>query len=341
MRILIHAPLFYPSVGGTETVVSILAHEFVARGHAVTIVTRTPDPGHTPFPFRVVRCPSQGELLALVRQTQVYFMANVSLKGIWPWFLSRKPLVIMHQSWYSRLDGRVAWQDALKYQLTRFAANISASQAIADHLPSPSTVVGNPYRDDLFRELPAVRRDRELVFLGRLVSDKGVDLLLDALAALRNQDLHPQLTIIGSGPEESRLRQQTIQLGLSDQVTFVGTQVGEDLVQLLNAHRILVVPSRWEEPFGIVALEGMACGCVVVGSAGGGLTDAIGPAGFTFPNEDLGAFTQTLATLLTNPDVWVACKAQAPLHLARHRRAAVASAYLQVIESHVVESENP
>ena len=59
-------------------------------------------------------------------------------------------------------------------------------------------------------------------------------------------------------------------------------------MRLLNAHRILVVPSRYDEPFGIVALEGIACGCVVVGSRGAASRRRSAPAALTFRNGDAG-----------------------------------------------------
>jgi glycosyltransferase involved in cell wall biosynthesis len=165
-----------------------------------------------------------------------------------------------------------------------------------------------------------------------LVSDKGVNLLLDALANLKELGLSPSLTIIGSGPEEPNLRQQVKQLDIVEQVNFAGAKVENDLAQLLNAHKILVVPSVWEEPFGIVALEGIACGCVVVGSEAGGLKDAIGACGVTFPNGDVNALTQALFDLLTNPDKLAGYREKAESHLSRHTKAAVAKAYLEVLE---------
>jgi glycosyltransferase involved in cell wall biosynthesis len=122
------------------------------------------------------------------------------------------------------------------------------------------------------------------------------------------------------------------QLDLVEQVNFAGAKVETDLAQLLNAHKILVVPSVWEEPFGIVALEGIACGCVVVGSEAGGLKDAIGSCGVTFPNGDVSALTQALFDLLTNPDKLAGYREKADSHLSRHTKAAVAKAYLQVLE---------
>ena len=54
----------------------------------------------------------------------------------------------------------------------------------------------------------------------------------------------------------------------------------------MNRHRVMVVPSIWEEPFGIVALEGLACGCEVVIARSGGLPEATGPFGVTFKRGD-------------------------------------------------------
>src|ERR1044071_8621228 len=110
-----------------------------------------------------------------------------------------------------------------------------------------------------------------------------------------------RLTIAGDGPEREPLETQAVKLGLQSRVEFVGSQSSHQLAELLRQHQILVVPSRWREPFGIVALEGIACGCVIVGSAEGGLAEAIGPCGLTFPNGDARALADILARLLTDP----------------------------------------
>jgi glycosyltransferase involved in cell wall biosynthesis len=332
MKILIYSPMFYPSVGGVETIVSTLAHEFVEQGHEVKVVCSTQANGHDPFPFEVHRRISPGRLLKLARWCDIYFQANVSLKGIWPLLVTRKPLAVSHNGWYQRPGGRVGWQDRLKQRVTRFSHNISVSRAVADHLSSQSIVVPNAYREDVFYLMPEVARHKQLVFLGRLVSDKGADLLLDALAELKAQGLRPHLSIVGSGPEEDNLRQQAKSSGVDDQLEFTGLKTGVELTRILNEHQIMVVPSRWQEPFGIVALEGIACGCVVVGSEGGGLKDAIGPCGITFPNGDVTALAQSLSHLLTDSRKLSLYRAHAEAHLTRHRKEEVANSYLQVFK---------
>lgn len=341
MKILIYSPLFHPSVGGLETIVSILAHEFVRQGHEVKLVCRTEADGAQSFPFEVYRRVGPARLLKLTRWCDIYFQANVSLKGVWPALVARKPLAVSHNGWYDRGDGRVGWQDRLKQRVARRAHNISVSSAVAAHLSSQSVVIPNAYRDDLFRRLPEVPRRKELVFLGRLVSDKGADLLPQVLAQLRAEGLRPLLSVVGSGPEEERLRRQAKALGVGDQIAFAGQKTGAELVRLLNEHRIMVVPSRWQEPFGIVALEGIACGCVVVGSEGGGLRDAIGPCGVTFPNGDAAALARALKPLLTDERALDAYRVRAEEHLSRHRKESVARAYLEVFDSALRQSGAP
>lgn len=333
MKILVSSHLFHPSIGGLEEVSRVLATELVRLGNEVKLVTQTPSSGPNEFPFEVVRQPSTGKLRALTRWCDVTFHNNISLRTAWPLLFIRRPWVITHAIWTSRVEGGLGWQDRLKRFLFRFATNISISPAIADALPVASLVIGNPFRSELFRLKPAVPRQRDLVFLGRLVSDKGVDVLLRALGNLKPQGVTPTLTIIGEGPEESPLRQLAKELQIETQVAFVGRKTGEELVDELNTHRIMVVPSRWREPFGVVALEGIACGCVVVGSAEGGLKGAIGPCGVTFPNGDSESLGRTLQRLLCGSAELNACRAAAPGHLAQFHPSLVAKKYLETFRA--------
>src|SRR6185295_6892236 len=238
-------------------------------------------------------------------------------------------------SWYTRVDGSIGWQDRLKRWLLRYAAaSIAVSQAMADDLlPVRSIVIGNPYRDDVFRLHPEIPRTKDLVAVGRLVSDKGFSLLLDALKILeREMGLTPRLTLIGEGPERPRLAAQAEALGIAERIAFTGAISHEEIALRLAEHRILVAPSLYQEPFGLVALEGIACGCVVIGSSGGGLPEAIGRCGKTFPNGDAHALAEAIAELLRQPETCALLLEGAAEHLAEHTVRRVAERYLAVLE---------
>jgi glycogen synthase len=334
VKLLVYSPAFLPQVGGLEINVATLSERLARAGHEVVVVTRTAGEGSgTAAAYRVVRRPSALELLRWVRWCEVFHQANVSLRGLWPLLLVRRPWVVSHHSWYCRTDGRIAWPDRLKRWLLRFAAgSIAVSHAVAADLATPSVVIPNSYRDELFRRLPGIERTDDLVFVGRLVSDKGVDLLLEALALLAREGLEPRLTIVGDGPEAPLLRERAIRLGIAGRVDFLGLRRDREVVEILNRHRVLVVPSRYQEPFGIVALEGIACGCLVVGSEGGGLKEAIGPCGVTFRNGDAAGLARLLGDMLRHPERDGDILRHAAGHLARHSQAKITAAYLEVFE---------
>lgn len=331
LHILLSSYFFDPSVGGIEQVSLALAQEFVRAGHAVKVVTSTAERGATLFPFEVIRRPTPTQLITAVRWCDVVFHNNISLGAAWPLAFIRRPWVIAHHTWISRTDGSVGPRDRLKGGLTRFAGNIAISAAVADHLAVPSAVIGNPYRDDLFQRDPSAVRDRDLIFVGRLVSDKGVNLLVEALGLLKARDCRPTLTVVGSGPERPGLQMQVAQAQLERQVTFAGTKSGTELVALLNRHRTLVVPSRWQEPFGLVALEGMACGCRVIVAECRGLREAAGTFSLGFEQLNSLALANVIEHSLNETFDWNLYWQRVDEHLREHRAAVVAERYLKVL----------
>jgi glycosyltransferase involved in cell wall biosynthesis len=147
--------------------------------------------------------------------------------------------------------------------------------------------------------------------------------------------MHPQLTIVGGGPEKETLQVLQVELQLDRQVQFAGVLSGEALVEMLNRHKIIVIPSRWREPFGLVALEGIACGCVAVGADGGGLPDAIGKCGLVFETGNVSSLAEQLAKLLRSDSDLELYRSAAPAHLAQHSSELVAARYLEVLQDAV------
>jgi glycogen synthase len=340
MRLLISANSFYPAVGGYERVALTIAHQLAARGHVIKVITFTPGTEDISLPFQVYRNPGIGTLFKLLRWSEIYIQNNVSLGLLWPILFCWRPLVCVHHGFYiSTRDTALAWKRRLKHLVTLLSTNISVSRAVAETLPGKSHVALNPYRDDVFFRVPTIRKDRDLFFVGRIVSDKGIDVVVDALAKLRDRGLQASLTVAGSGPEEPAIRRKVDELDLGKLVTFAGRVSDEKLNELLNAHKIMVVPTREGEGFGVVALEGIACGCVVVGSTCGGLPEAIGPCGRTFANGDSSALAGLLHELLAHQETWKDYFVHAKGHLDAHRPSVVADRYLEIL-THLLEAKH-
>ena len=327
MKILFCSVLYSPSVGGIETVSATLAGEFHRAGHSVTLVTQSPSAAPDDEAYLVVRRPGWRQLWRMVRESDVVFHNNISLRLGWPLVILRRPWVVAHHTWIPH-QGVAA---RLKRRLLRFASNVSVSHAVARDLPVRSTVLPNPYRSSLFRPIAGVARTKDVVFLGRLVCDKGAGMLLDALHLLQSRGLVLRATLIGEGPEEADLKAQSERLGLSPQVEFVGSQTGERLVRLLHEHQVLVVPSVWEEPFGLVVLEAIACGCIPLVAQSGGLPDAAGPCGRVFAKGNVLALADGMQTLYLEREGLDSLRKPEREHLSRHLPERVAVDYLRVL----------
>ncbi len=327
VNILFCSVPFHPSIGGIETISALLAERFHRAGHRIVLVTRSAAAAPERDVFEVVRRPSAARLFALVRQADVVFHNNISLRLAWPLLLLRRPWVVAHHTWIPRTGAAAR----LKRAVLSRASNIAISQAIARSLPVATAIVPNPYADDRFARDDAVPRDGDLVFVGRLVSDKGVDRLVAALALLARRGLATRLTIVGEGPEAGALRRQVADAGIADHVRFAGWQVAAELVATLNRHQVIVVPSVWEEPFGVVVLEGMACGCVPLVTRSGGLPDAVGEGGLVVARDDPAALADGIQSLLGDAGLRERYRARAADHLRRHTPDRVATDYLRAL----------
>jgi glycosyltransferase involved in cell wall biosynthesis len=332
LKILIYSRLFWPSIGGLEAIMEILAEEFAAAGHQVKVVTQIASEAERTHDYEVVRMPNLKSCVQLLRWSDVCLCANVSLRGLVPMIIAGNPLVVSHHLPYD-LPGRFSILAEFKKTVARFSNNICCSKAVQSHIPGRSIVIPNTYRTEIFKEYNDVIKDLDIVFVGRLVSDKGVSDLIDAMGQLGRAGFRPRLSIVGDGPERPTILTRVGDLGLGQQVAFTGVKLGSDLARFVARHRVLVVPSRWAEPFGIVALEGIACGCVVVGTSLGGLPEAIGPCGVTVPNANPTAMAVALKSLLEDDSLRARYRCGAPAHLARHSRLNVARSYLNVLES--------
>jgi len=307
----------------------LLAEQWQRMGHEVTVATTTPSPTPDDSCYRVIRQPGAASVFGLVKWADVVFQNNISLRTAWPLAFIHRPWFVTTAIWLGTADQRGGLAVKMKSLALKRARNVYISRTVAAHVGLPGAIIPNPYDDATFRPFADIPKDLDLVFVGRLVSDKGVDILLQALAQLKHRGVKPNTTIIGTGSEEAGLRDMTRRLDLTEQVVFAGTQRGNDLSRMVARHRIMVVPSRWAEPFGVVALEGIACGCAVIGSIDGGLPEAIGPCGVTFPNGSADSLADAIERLLRDGRQLAAMREAATAHLAKHAPDVIARLYLE------------
>lgn len=282
LHIALVSQVYAPSVGGIETVSQHLAHGLRSMGHTVTVITSTPGSAET----NLVRCPTLSTLLRQFRDADIVLVSHFNLRMTWPLLIFRgwRPLLVVNHTALgathpNRRQRALTWckrtlQPAATYAASNFLATSTGARG----------VLRNPLDDWLTH---AHRRNRptfdgRLLFVGRLVPAKGLDILLAALTELRQDMSHVTLTVIGEGPCRDEYMATAARLGLREHVAFVGSQPRRDVQEAMAEHGMLVVPSIADPPegFGMVALEGLQAGCRVVASDQGGLPEALGDLGY-------------------------------------------------------------
>jgi glycosyltransferase involved in cell wall biosynthesis len=340
LKILFLSHSFYPAIGGIETISDFLANTFHNAGHQLHVVTWTQEKGKKIFPFKIIRNPHIFQLLKEHSWADLIFENNPTLRLGWPALLVGRPSIITLHTWVSRINGEIGWQDKLKaLWLKRAKKVLAVSDALRKESWPTATVIANPYQDNIFRIIPNIARTSDFVFLGRLVSDKGAKLAIEAFIKIVSEDKYNKsrqkltLTIIGDGPEREGLENVVSASRLKDSVLFKGFLKGQLLAEELNKHKFLLVPSAWKEPFGIVVLEGMACGCIPIVSDSGGLYEAVGDAGVTFKTGNVDSFVTVIKQLLENPAFAQELRSRAPAHLAEHHAEVIAEKYLFAVQN--------
>ena len=136
-------------------------------------------------------------------------------------------------------------------------------------------------------------------YIGRLVPEKGVELLLQAASQL----VGPwTLQILGDGPDKERLSKMAHWLGISGRMMFDPKMPSTHIPNYFSGLDVLVLPSltqtNWKEQFGRVLIEAMACDVVVVGAESGAIPEVIGQAGLTFAEGNVEALQDQLQRLI-------------------------------------------
>jgi glycosyltransferase involved in cell wall biosynthesis len=138
-------------------------------------------------------------------------------------------------------------------------------------------------------------------FVGRLVREKGIDVLLEAARMLGEKGKSFELFLIGDGPERSKLQEIITRDRLEALVHFTGFLTGPALTQALQKVPVVVMPSVCEETAGLAAIEQMMRGKLVIVSDIGGLAETVGDGGLKFRPGDAQGLAQVMCSVLEQP----------------------------------------
>jgi glycosyltransferase involved in cell wall biosynthesis len=188
----------------------------------------------------------------------------------------------------------------------RAAANIHNARAVQDRLALPRSRVvhqGVVAGEEGGAGTSTPAGPPCFAYVGRLVSEKGLPLLVEAARRLRDRGERFTVKFIGDGPERARLTVMVEEHGLRPQVTFTGFLRGQRLLDELAGVTALVMPSVWEETAGLSAVEQMMRGRLVIASDIGGLGELVDGAGLKFAPGDVGALVGCMARVLSEPEL--------------------------------------
>lgn len=265
------------------------------------------------------------------------------LVGTWLSKMAHKPLITTLHGTDVRLARSVAFsRPAFRHVLTSSVAVTAVSRWLANEVQevvsAPAPIVAPmPVATELFS--PGGRRhDDRFLFVGRLNKQKGIELLLHAIA--RIPDTSISLDVVGDGDDRESLRDLAQALGIGDRVRWHGALPQPKLADFYREATALVVPSVGEG-LGLVAVEAQLCETPVVAFDSGGLPDVVqhDRTGILVNDVDAGALAAALVSLLQRDDRGASLGAAARLHaLATFAPESVARRYADIYRSALASS---
>ncbi len=323
MRILHWNDGFLPHIGGTETLVRDLCRAQMACGHVVAVaagglpgcaeqdcidgipIYRRPMPD-----VHLAQNPGlMGRLVqacAEVKRTFRPDIVHVHGSGMSSWFH-----VLTRQAWpcpaVVTLHAPVRLPEAVRRRVLMEAdAVTTVSDSMRVELgdicagrKKPVQVVHNGMAWPELPPAPLCFRPATMLCLGRVVVEKGFDVALRALAKIPDA----RLIVAGDGKDRESLENLAAELNLSDRVEFRGWVFPDEVPALINEAAVVLMPSRWSEPFGLVAVQAAQMGRPIVASAVGGIPEIVedGVTGFLVPPDDPDSIVAALNILLQDP----------------------------------------
>jgi glycogen(starch) synthase len=335
--------LFFPYTGGTEVLGGTVLEGLRRRGYEFTVVT---DEGERKLPARdthdglpVYRFPFwdavvRRDVAGIVAIRQAVVALRAELAPALVHVNAVGPSLFFHLQ--ASRAVRVPWLFTPHAPLGDQASGLDT--ILGEALRSADWIVclSEAQRESIMRLAPDVRATSSVVYcgleppeltpaplpfappralcVGRQVADKGFDVALAAFARVHARFPDLRHAFAGSGPDRPALEQQARALGIADRVDFLGRV--PEVPPVLNQATFVLMPSRWEETFGLVALEAALLGRPVIATRVGALPEVVqdGETGLIVPRDDAAGVAAAIAALLEDP-----ARTQRMGHAARER----------------------
>jgi glycosyltransferase involved in cell wall biosynthesis len=304
---------------------------------AIKVATQTPagNLDDSQFAFEVVRRPGLFRLVRLVYEADIVHLSGACFAPLFLAWMVGKPLVIEHHGYNASCPNGLLFYEpkqsvcpehfmagryshCIKCNLQTFprrwlcqraSVNIPITRHVLKRLAlARSTVIyygiPDPCCDARPMGLTSRTVDRRsFAYVGRLVALKGLPVLLQAAAILKEQDYRFRLKFIGDGAQRPALELLARELRLEDYVQFTGFASGKRFEAEMESVATVIMPSIWEETAGLAAIEQMMRGRLVIVSDIGGLGEVVGDAGLKCRPADAASLADCMKRVLDQPEI--------------------------------------
>lgn len=332
MRILQWAFPYFPAVGGRERFIQRLIDGLSENGHEVSLVMAEPSAknGTAPevngldvfyinpyleiFPGRKVQADFQMDhLIKFVSDRKIELIHFHNTSGTDVRILQRLkdalgiPVVLtlhgpLGLDWKGRInpappDNLVDTYVSISKFVHQASLDFLGSTEVDMNLVPNGVPIGPPSSSDI---------GRGFLYFGRISGEKGIPQLLAAFKLFTSLGHDTHLRIVGDGPDRAFVETVSVLLGIDDRVFFINWLDVDELSAEIAASRAVVVPSIWQEPFGLVAVEAMSQSRPVIYSRVGALPEILGPdgtSGIGFESGDIARLVSAMVELHLKPEM--------------------------------------
>jgi glycogen synthase len=330
MRVLLWSEYFWPYIGGAEVLARKMLPALQERGHEFMVLTGYDGAEHLAseseydgipvhrFPFRAALIEPNLELLLQIRRRITRLQQGFEPDLIHAYLLGSNAALLQHTGRVRSAPVLVtlhhSYRDVGEDTLLRStlcsadwvvacsAAVLRETRAQLPEITGCSSVIVNSVERPAARPEPMPFEPPNVLCLGRLIPEKGIDLALVAFAKVIDRFPTARLTVAGDGVDRAQLQELAADLGVSGSVDFVGWVEPDQVPAFMNSSTLMLMPSRWEG-LPLVALQAAHMARPTVGTRVDGLQEIVvqGETGLLVEREDAEALAEAITFLLDHP----------------------------------------